>query len=828
MENSTAENALNKDEKLTYGSEQIKVLEGLEAVRKRPGMYIGDTFDRGYHHLVYEVLDNSVDEALAGYCDEITLTLHIDGSATIQDNGRGIPTGMHPTEGVSGVEVVMTKLHAGGKFEKDAYKVSGGLHGVGVSVVNALSEWLKVQVHQDGNLHEMSFKRGAPDEPLKITGSTDRTGTTVTFYPDHEIFSEVNGFQTETLVHRIRELAYLNAGLKFNVRDERDGKEESFHFEGGIKSFVEHVNNNKQPLFDTPVHIKGELDSIQLELALQYNQGYQENIFTYANNINTTEGGTHLAGFKAALTRCINSYATKNDLLKNTKDGITGDDTREGITAIISVKLPEPQFEGQTKTKLGNSEIKGFVEQIVGDRLGVFLEQQPGVAKTIVNKALEAARARAAAKKARELVRRKGALDSAALPGKLADCQNENPEEAELFIVEGDSAGGSAKQAREKSNQAVLPLKGKILNVEKARFDKMISFEEIRTLITALGTGIGSDNFDVLKLRYHKIVIMTDADVDGSHIRTLLLTFFYRQMNELIARGHLYIAQPPLYRIKRGKKEKYIKSEGEMADLVVGNGVDGCRLESRNGVKTSEQQLKHHVLNLGRMNPILAEYRNERSDSGLLVELAMRADDTEEMFQSEQKLAEVGNHILEKFTSDEKSQQVNFTVVQDKSVSAEGGDTNSPTETTYSVLFESRVQGVLKKTEFSKRIFNQARFQRLRKILEEAKKLGEAPYHLYDEKDLVGDYANFSHLVQGIDERGRKGLTISRFKGLGEMNPEQLWDTTMNPETRTLLRVEIEDALSADEIFTVLMGDQVEPRRNFIEENALKTKNLDI
>jgi DNA gyrase subunit B len=829
MENSTAEDALNKDNNLTYGSEQIKVLEGLEAVRKRPGMYIGDTFDRGYHHLVYEVLDNSVDEALAGYCTEITLTLHIDGSVTVQDDGRGIPTGLHPTEGVSGVEVVMTKLHAGGKFEKDAYKVSGGLHGVGVSVVNALSEWLKVQVHQDGNIHAMSFQRGNPDGPLTVVGTTDRTGTTVTFYPDHTIFSEVNGFQTETLVHRVRELAYLNAGLRFNVHDERDGKQETFHFEGGIRSFVEHVNQNKQPLFDTPVHIKGELDNIQLELALQYNQGYQENIFTYANNINTTEGGTHLAGFKAALTRCINTYATKNDLLKGTKDGITGDDTREGITAIISVKLPEPQFEGQTKTKLGNSEIKGFVEQIVGDRLGSFLEQQPNVAKTIVNKALEAARARAAAKKARELVRRKGALDSAALPGKLADCQNENPAEAELFIVEGDSAGGSAKQAREKANQAILPLKGKILNVEKARFDKMLSFEEIRTLITALGTGIGSDNFDVSKLRYHKIVIMTDADVDGSHIRTLLLTFFYRQMNELIARGHLYIAQPPLYRIKRGRMEKYIKSESDMADLVVGNGVDGCHLISADGVTTSEQQLKHHILNLGRMDSVLTEYRNERNDSGLLVALAMLGEISEESFYSEGDLQKIGEKTVENLSVEGKSQQVKFQIESDKHATSEGSEEEAgDSRPLQKILFESRVQGVLKRTTFGLKVFRQGRFQRLRKILEEAKKLGEAPYKLFDEKDQVGEYASFTPLVQGVDGRGRKGLTISRFKGLGEMNPEQLWDTTMNPETRTLLRVEIEDVLSADEIFTVLMGDQVEPRRNFIEENALKTKNLDI
>ncbi|MCI5064846.1 DNA topoisomerase (ATP-hydrolyzing) subunit B [bacterium] len=827
---------------LTYGSEQIKVLEGLEAVQKRPGMYIGDTFERGYHHLVFEVLDNSVDEALAGYCTDITLTIHIDGSISVSDNGRGIPTEMHPTEGVSGVEVVMTKLHAGGKFEKDAYKVSGGLHGVGVSVVNALSEWLKVSVHQGGKIHAMEFRRGIPQNPLEVVGDTDITGTFVTFYPDHEIFSEVSEFQTDTLVHRVRELAYLNAGLKFTVLDEREGKEEIFHFEGGIRSFVEHVNTSKQPLFEKPIFIRGELDAIQVELALQYNQGYQENIFTYANNINTTEGGTHLAGFKAALTRCINSYATKNDLLKNAKEeSITGDDTREGITAIISVKLPEPQFEGQTKTKLGNSEIKGFVEQIVGEHLANELEQQPALGKVIVNKALEAARARAAAKKARELVRRKGALDSAALPGKLADCQNENPEEAELFIVEGDSAGGSAKQAREKANQAVLPLKGKILNVEKARFDKMLSFEEIRTLITALGTGIGSDSFDVSKLRYHKIVIMTDADVDGSHIRTLLLTFFYRQMNELIARGHLYIAQPPLYRVKKGRSEKYIKSEGDMAELVVGNGVSQCSLMSSDGMKSDESQLKHHAINLGRIEPILLEYRQERNDALLLMACAQKllsdeyvngTPNRDVLFTSKEHLNRFGEELVQDFP-DAATAQLTFSVgsaprVQDESAGNEEGSAEEKGAERFQLVFLSRVKGVLKRTVVNESVVHQPRFQRLQRILEEAEKLGQAPFTLMEKEEEVGSYSTLLELVDAIETRGGKGLTISRFKGLGEMNPEQLWETTMDPSTRTLLRVDIEDALNADEIFTVLMGDQVEPRRNFIEENALKTKNLDI
>jgi DNA gyrase subunit B len=576
-----------------YDSNQIKVLEGLEAVRVRPSMYIGDTFERGYHHLAYEIIDNSVDEALAGYCSKIDIILHEDGSLSVEDNGRGIPTGIHATEGVSGVEVVLTKLHAGGKFEKGAYKVSGGLHGVGVSVVNALSEWLVVEVKQSGKCYKMKFERGQPLERLAVVGDAERTGTLVHFYPDHTIFKEISTFDFEILAHRIRELAFLNGGLAFTVDDKRVSKKVDFFYEGGIKSFVAHVNRNKNPLFDEVIYFKEQKDDIQVEVALQYSKEYQENIFTYANNINTTEGGSHLIGFKAALTRTINNYATKNDLLKNFKEGITGDDTREGITAVISVKIPEPQFEGQTKTKLGNSEVKGLVEQAVGDRLSSFLEQNPSVAKTIINKSLEASRARAAAKKARELVRRKGALDSLSLPGKLADCQSEDPAQCEIYLVEGDSAGGSAKQARDKVNQAILPLRGKILNVEKARFDKMLSFEEIRTIITALGTGIGSEDFNPDKLRYHKIVIMTDADIDGSHIRTLLLTFFYRQMTELVMRGHLYIAQPPLYRIKRGKTEKYLNSENEFEDLIIQGGVNDAKVTSSDEVITEGDNLSN-------------------------------------------------------------------------------------------------------------------------------------------------------------------------------------------------------------------------------------------
>ena len=801
-----------------YGSDKIKILEGLEAVRKRPSMYIGDTFTRGYHHLVYEVIDNSVDEALAGHCTEILIVLHLDGSISIEDNGRGIPTGMHPTEGVSGVQVVMTKLHAGGKFEKDAYKVSGGLHGVGVSVVNALSEWLKVEVKQDGKLHFMEFQRGEVVSALKEMGSAEGTGTKVTFYPDHTIFQETSEFNLETLLHRIRELAYLNAGLKFIVTDERINKTQDFHFEGGIKEFVKHVNKSKNPLFKEPVYISGQRDNITIEVALQYNREFQENIFTYANNINTTEGGTHLYGFKSALTRTLNTYATKNDLLKNAKEGIQGDDTREGLTAVISVKVPEPQFEGQTKTKLGNSEIKGFVEQVLGEHLAQYLEENPAVGKLIVGKAQEAARAREAARKARELVRRKGALETGALPGKLADCQNENPEEAELFLVEGDSAGGSAKQARDKLNHAILPLKGKILNVEKARFDKMLAFEEIRTMITALGTGIGAD-FDISKLRYHKIIIMTDADVDGSHIRTLLLTFFYRQMNELVARGHLYIAQPPLYGVKRGKKAQYIKDEAAFSELIVNGGLQGVKLVSSNGMNSTPGEVKPYLIRLRSIEEILNGFETAHLDPRVIRAFAECSLSEEEDLSSKDKI--------------EKAKQEISTFLENKmSVPAEVKiiEQTNGSEPSYAIEVISRLKGRRRVTTLSKDLWPRAEFSRLRRILSEAKQLGKPPFQLIDEetgKD-VASAETLDDLVSMVDDRGRKGLSITRYKGLGEMNPDQLWETTMDPDNRILLQVRIDDALEADQIFTVLMGDQVEPRRQFIEDNALKTKNLDI
>ncbi len=795
---------------------QIKVLEGLEGVRKRPSMYIGDTFDRGYHHLVNEVVDNSVDEALAGHCTKIVVTLHTDGSLSVLDNGRGIPTGIHPTEGVSAVEVVLTKLHAGGKFEKDLYKVSGGLHGVGVSCVNALSEWLRVEVMQNGKRHFMEFRRGQPVAPLKEIGATTERGTKVTFFPDHTIFTQTKGFNLDTIIHRIRELAFLNAGLHFSVIDEASAKTQEFFFEGGIVSFVKHVNKAKNPLFPEPVSFKAERDNLYVEAAIQYNEGYQENIYTYCNNINTTEGGTHLIGFKSALTRTLNNYGQSRGLLKGDGEGVEGDDTREGLTAVISVRVPEPQFEGQTKTKLGNSEVKGFVEQMVGDSLSRFLEENPSVAKIIVGKCLEAARAREAARKARELVRRKGALDSASLPGKLADCQNENPEQCELYLVEGDSAGGSAKQGRDKVNQAILPLKGKILNVEKARFDKVLAFEEIRMMVTALGTGIGTGDFDVSKLRYHKVIIMTDADVDGSHIRTLLLTFFYRQMHELIQRGYLYIAQPPLYKVKKGRSEKYLKNEDAFVDLILSGGVEGVRLVASDKTATESDALKREAISLSRVVPLLQQLETERLDASIILAFLKIAEGSalEEALADEKKLRALAAKLTERL----------------KDVPGERSFEVVVRNGTPALVAQTRVKGVRRETVVSKDLISRPEVRQLERILESARKLGKGPYVLEDVATgtEVKSFSEVEELARIIDELGRKGLAITRFKGLGEMNPEQLWETTMDPKVRTLLQVKIEDLMDTDQVFSVLMGDDVEPRRKFIEENALQTRNLDI
>ena len=623
-----------------YGVDKIKVLEGLDAVRKRPGMYIGDTATRGYHHLVFEVVDNSIDEAMAGHCDTVYITIHVNGSVTVENNGRGIPTDIHPEEGISAVQVVLTKLHAGGKFENKAYKVSGGLHGVGVSVVNALSKTLSVEVKRKGKVFFQEYQGGEPTEELKEIGTTDKQGTRITFLPDREIFKEVEGFSYDTLASRFRELAFLNAGIKINFKDERTGKSQEFFYEGGIKSFVQHLNKTKSPLFPEPVYFSGERDGVSLDVALQYNEGFTEAVYTFANNINTIEGGTHLAGFRTSLTRAINSYASSAGLIKSAKDNLQGDDVREGLTAVISVKIPEPQFEGQTKTKLGNSEVKGLVEQMLGDKLSAFFEENPSVAKTIINKGLEAQRARDAAKRARDLVRRKGALDSLSLPGKLADCQNEDPESCEVFLVEGDSAGGSAKQGRDRTNQAILPLKGKILNVEKARFDKMLAFEEIRTLITALGCGIGKDDFNIEKLRYHKVVIMTDADVDGSHIRTLLLTFFFRQMPELIEKGYLYIAQPPLYRIKKGKKEHYLHDDKAFDAFIIHAGAEGLKLKGVGADRElSGQELELFLRECSEAQKLLQVFELDQQQEMMLAAFASQKDFNKKTLADKSSLA---------------------------------------------------------------------------------------------------------------------------------------------------------------------------------------------
>ncbi|MCC6932742.1 MAG: DNA topoisomerase (ATP-hydrolyzing) subunit B [Deltaproteobacteria bacterium] len=803
-----------------YGVDNIKVLEGLDAVRKRPGMYIGDTFERGYHHLVFEVVDNSIDEAMADYCSMITITIHVNGSITVEDNGRGIPADIHPTEGVSAVEVVLTKLHAGGKFENKAYKVSGGLHGVGVSVVNALSERLSVEVKRDGKVYYQEYMRGTPVAPLKEIGTTSSRGTRVTFLPDKEIFTgNEEGFKYDILASRFRELAFLNGKVKIVFKDERSGKEQEFFYEGGIKSFVKHLNKTKTPAFPEPMYFIAERDGIGLEVALQYNDGYAENVYSFANNINTIEGGTHLAGFRTALTRVVNNYAQQNGYLKG-RDNLQGEDIREGLTAIISVKIPEPQFEGQTKTKLGNSEAKGLVEQMLGEKMPGFFEENPGVAKAIVLKSVDAQRAREAARRARDLVRRKGALDSMALPGKLADCQIEDPSVCEVFLVEGDSAGGSAKQGRDRSNQAILPLKGKILNVEKARFDKMLAFEEIRTMITAFGCGIGTDDFDLGKLRYHKIIIMTDADVDGSHIRTLLLTFFFRQMPQIIENGYLYIAQPPLYRIKKGKAEHYLQDDSSFEAFIVNSGADGLQVKAKNGDRVlSGQELETFIKELGKAKAFIDILEKGGKDRTAISAIAAEEGLSREILQSKEKLTALLERIVDKIKKRKNDKlEAKIRVGESKEYGGYRGEIT---------IKEAKAQSS-SMIDFG--LVTSEDFIELQTIFSKTNSLGVSPYQIKDTQsgEVIKECETMFDVRDEIIERGRKGWTITRFKGLGEMNPEQLWDTTIDPAKRSLLQVRIDDAIEADSLFTLLMGDAVEPRREFIEENALKVRNLDI
>ena len=802
-------------EERLYDAVNIKVLEGLEAVRKRPGMYIGDTAERGLHHLVFEVVDNSIDEAMAGSCDSIAVTIHIDGRVSVEDNGRGIPVDMHPTEGVSAAEVVLTKLHAGGKFDSGAYKVSGGLHGVGVSVVNALSEQLDVEIRRGGQVYAQRYHRGVPEAPLAVIGTTTQRGTKVTFKPDALIFEQTD-FSFDILSQRLRELAFLNRGVRITIEDQRTQKEHEFLYKGGIAEFVKHLNRAKTPIHENVIVITGQRENVEMELALQWNDGYAESIFAFANNINTIEGGTHLSGFKAALTRTVNAYAAAQSLLKG-GEGLQGDDVREGLTAIVSVKLPDPQFEGQTKTKLGNSDVKGLVEALVNDRLGEYLEEHPTDAKRIALKSLDAARVREATRKAKELARRKGALDSGSLPGKLADCQERDPALAELFIVEGDSAGGSAKQGRDRRNQAILPLRGKILNVEKARFDKMLSSQELRVLITAMGTGVGKEDKDVSKLRYHTIILMTDADVDGSHIRTLLLTFFYRHFQELIESGYICIAQPPLYRVKKGKAERYLKDDGALEDHLIDLGTADVRVQAvTGGVPLEGAALKNVVKKVTRFDKVLDVVERHRKNRQVIAALAHDHRVTRAAFSDPQVLQGVIQSAEARLVRDAPEMApVSFEVAPDE------------LEAGLKLIARVRANGGMLETVVNGEFSVSPEFEELRRLADELALAGEPPFTLSN----GGEAVSVLTLRAGVSEiltRARKGLEIQRYKGLGEMNPEQLWETTMNPETRSLLQVRIEDAYEADEIFSTLMGDEVEPRRRFIEENALAVKNLDI
>ncbi|HTK87144.1 MAG TPA: DNA topoisomerase (ATP-hydrolyzing) subunit B [Nitrospiraceae bacterium] len=810
----------------SYSADQIKVLEGLDAVRKRPAMYIGSTGIEGLHHLVYEVVDNSVDEHMAGFGETIEVTLQIDGSVIVIDNGRGIPTGMHSTQKKSAAEVALTVLHAGGKFEQGAYTVSGGLHGVGISVVNALSEWLELEIWQDGQVFEQKYERGKPLAPLAATGKTKKRGTKVTFKPDSQIF-EILEFSFDTLAQRLRELAFLNKGLAITLKDEGKEKEQVFRYKGGIVSFVEHLNEAKTPLHK-PIFVEIEKSDMILEVALQYNDGYAENLFSFANNINTREGGTHLVGFKAALTRTINNYANANDLLKKDTESLTGDDVREGLTGVVSVKLRNPQFEGQTKAKLGNSEVKGIVEAAVNEALGNYFEENPTIARKIIGKALDAARAREAARKAKELIRRKSALDGSSLPGKLADCSEKDPAHSEIFIVEGDSAGGSAKQGRNRKFQAILPIKGKILNVERARFDKMLSSEEIRVLIVAMGTGIGrkredappgkddKESFDIAKARYHKIILMTDADVDGSHIRTLLLTFFYRQMHELIDKGYIYIAQPPLFKVKKGKTERYLKDEAALNEYLSDLAVEDVQvyLESAQDYVTGRRLLPILKKLIGFEN-LLAKFRKKQHETGILRAFLDEPTLDRDLLKNAAGLKKVIASAKKALASAYPKSEITIeTAVEEEHQSQK-------------IICRVPISGMVHSVEITHDMVGSADFRELQRLAPSAIGLGRPPYKM-KAADEITEYPGTADLVRAILETGKKGLGLQRYKGLGEMNPEQLWQTTMNPETRTLLQVKLEDIAGVEDIFSTLMGDEVEPRRNFIQAHALEVRNLDV
>lgn len=795
------------DSEAIYGAEDIKVLEGLSAVRKRPSMYIGNTSFEGLHHLVYEVVDNSIDEAMGGYCDFIDIKILNDGSVRVTDNGRGIPVDIHKTEKIPALELVMTKLHAGGKFDNKSYKVSGGLHGVGVSVVNALSEFLEVEVYLNGKVHFQRYEKGVVKTPVLVKGETKKRGTMVVFKPDNEIFPNTE-FDFETIAKRMRELSFLTKGVRIKVTDEITGRKKDFMYEGGIIAFIEYINKNIEVLHKKPVYIYGEKNDVIMEVAFQYNNSYNERIFTFANNINTIEGGSHLSGFRSAITRTINQYLQNSSMAKNLKDKLSGEDVREGLAAVISIKLPNPQFEGQTKTKLGNSEIKGLVENLVNDKLSSYFEENPNVIKAILSKVIEAARAREAARKARDLARRKGVLSDHSLPGKLADCQEKDAAQCEIFLVEGDSAGGSAKQGRDRRNQAILPLKGKILNVEKARFDKMISSEEIRTMITALGTGIGDSKYDINSLRYHKVIIMTDADVDGSHIRTLLLTFFFRQMPELIENGHLYVAQPPLYRVTSGKSEMYLKDEDELNNFILDRIENNEKVVTTKGEDISGQKLIKLLKGIISYNENLNRLAR-RGYSQRFIELAASLGHMDKNMFCNSEFMEG----LFKRLNDE-----GFTVSDIKIMEDDG-------EYEFNVS-DTRNGGY--SFPVSLEVMASHEIRNMLSVIEKYGDLLKCSYNLSTEGEGGKTLEGPQQLLSELMDKAKKGLAIQRYKGLGEMNPEQLWSTTMNPDKRRLLKVRIEDVVDADDIFTVLMGDKVEPRRDFIQNNALEVMELDI